>query len=97
MPRRARSIQGGYVYHVLNRSNGRQALPKEEDHAAFECILDEAFPWPRRFTGGRVRMSRSRSGCRIIRVEPCNGGVVGHPSPECRWLVFRRKVLGTQV
>lgn len=28
MPRRARSMQGGYVYHVLNRSNARQAFPE---------------------------------------------------------------------
>ncbi len=43
MPRRARSIQGGYVYHVLNRSNARAKLfLKEEDYAAFERILDEA-------------------------------------------------------
>jgi hypothetical protein len=26
-------------------------------------------------------MSRFRSGCRVIRVVLCNGGVVGHPSP----------------
>ena len=44
MPRRARSIQGGYVYHVLNRSNARATLfQKEEDYAAFERVLDEAF------------------------------------------------------
>jgi putative transposase len=44
MPRRARSIQGGYVYHVLNRSNARAPIfLKEEDYAAFERILDEAF------------------------------------------------------
>jgi len=36
-------------------------------------------------------MSRFRSGCRVIRVEPCNGGVVGHPSPGCRRLAFRPK------
>jgi len=43
-PRRARSIQGGYVYHVLNRSNARVKLfLKEDDYAAFERILDEAF------------------------------------------------------
>ena len=41
-------------------------------------------------------MSRFRSGCRDIRVEPCNGGVVGHPSPGGRRLAFRRKVFGTQ-
>ena len=44
MPRRARSIQGGYVYHVLNRSNARAPLfLKEEDYAAFERIMEEAF------------------------------------------------------
>ncbi len=44
MPRRARSIQGGYVYHVLNRSNARARLfLKEDDYASFERILDEAF------------------------------------------------------
>ena len=44
MPRRARSIQGGYAYHVLNRSNARAPLfLKEEDYAAFERIMEEAF------------------------------------------------------
>lgn len=43
MPRRARSIQGGLVYHVLNRSNGRLPLfQKEADYAAFERVLEEA-------------------------------------------------------
>ncbi len=41
-------------------------------------------------------ISRFRSGCRVIRVAPCNGGVVGHPSPGGRRLAFRRKVFGTQ-
>src|SRR4051812_41222235 len=44
MPRRARSIVGGYVYHVLNRANGRLRLfRKDADFAAFEQILVEAF------------------------------------------------------
>ncbi len=44
MPRRARSIQGGLVYHVLNRSNGRHPLfRKEADYVAFERVLEEAF------------------------------------------------------
>lgn len=44
MPRRARSIVGGYAYHVLNRSNGRLRLfKKEADFAAFEQVLAEAF------------------------------------------------------
>jgi putative transposase len=44
MPRRARSIQGGLVYHVLNRSNGRHPIfRKEADYVAFERVLEEAF------------------------------------------------------
>lgn len=43
MPRRARSIVGGYAYHVLNRANGRLRLfKKEADFAAFEQVLVEA-------------------------------------------------------
>jgi putative transposase len=43
MPRRARSIQGGLVYHILNRANARMKLfEKEEDYAAFERVLEEA-------------------------------------------------------
>jgi putative transposase len=43
MPRRARSIVGGYAYHVLNRANGRLRLfRKEADFAAFEQVLVEA-------------------------------------------------------
>ena len=44
MPRRARSIQGGDVYHVLNRANGRLRLfKKQADFAAFEQVLAQAF------------------------------------------------------
>jgi putative transposase len=43
MPRRARSIQGGCVYHVLNRSNARQPIfRKDEDYEAFERVLEQA-------------------------------------------------------
>lgn len=43
MPRRARSIVGGYAYHVLNRANGRLRLfKKAADFAAFEQVLAEA-------------------------------------------------------
>ena len=43
MPRRARAIQGGDVYHVLNRANGRLRLfRKQADFAAFEDILMQA-------------------------------------------------------
>jgi putative transposase len=44
MPRRARSIVGGYAYHVLNRANGRLRLfKKPADFAAFERVIEEAF------------------------------------------------------
>lgn len=43
MPRRARSIVGGYAYHVLNRANGRLRLfRKPADFAAFDRLIDEA-------------------------------------------------------
>jgi len=42
MPRTKRKCPGGYVYHVLNRSNGRlRIFKKPEDFAAFERILAE--------------------------------------------------------
>ena len=44
MPRRARSIVGGYAYHVLNRANGRLRLFKKmADFAAFEQVMREAY------------------------------------------------------
>jgi putative transposase len=43
MPRRARAIEGGLVYHVLNRSNGRATLfRKPADYEAFLQVLSEA-------------------------------------------------------
>jgi putative transposase len=43
MPRRARSLVGGYAYHVLNRANGRLRLfRRDSDFAAFEQVLAEA-------------------------------------------------------
>jgi putative transposase len=45
MPRTARSIEGGMIYHVLNRGNGRMRLfRKDEDYDAFERVLSEALP-----------------------------------------------------
>ena len=44
MPRTARSLVGGYAYHVLNRANGRLRLfKKQADFLAFEQILAETF------------------------------------------------------
>jgi putative transposase len=43
MPRRARTIVGGLIYHVLNRSNGRATLfRKAADYDAFARTLAEA-------------------------------------------------------
>jgi putative transposase len=43
MPRTARSIESGIIYHVLNRGNGRmQLFHKDQDYAAFERVLAEA-------------------------------------------------------
>lgn len=43
MPRQARNTPGGYVYHVLNRANGRLRLfRKANDFLAFERTLAEA-------------------------------------------------------
>lgn len=40
MPRQARNAPGGFVYHVLNRANGRLRLfKKEDDYLAFEKVL----------------------------------------------------------
>jgi putative transposase len=43
MGRPQRVTLGGYVYHVLNRANGRLPIfQKDDDYAAFEQILAEA-------------------------------------------------------
>jgi putative transposase len=42
MPRRKRITLGGYVYHTLNRANGRlRIFRKDDDFLAFEQILSE--------------------------------------------------------
>ena len=42
MPRKARQRPGGFVYHVLNRGNGRDTIFQTAgDYAAFESILAE--------------------------------------------------------
>jgi putative transposase len=43
MPRTARSVEAGLIYHVLNRGNGRMRLfHKDFDFLAFERVLGEA-------------------------------------------------------
>jgi len=42
MPRTARAVEAGLIYHVLNRGNGRMKLfHKHADFEAFECVLGE--------------------------------------------------------
>ncbi len=42
MGRASRAADGGYVYHVLNRANGRMAIfETDDDFAAYEQILGE--------------------------------------------------------
>lgn len=42
MPRAARVVPGGMVFHVLNRGVGRQQLfGKDADYAAFEAVIEE--------------------------------------------------------
>ena len=43
MPRTARAVEAGLIYHVMNRGNGRQRVfHKPADYDAFERILIEA-------------------------------------------------------
>ncbi len=43
MPRTSRASRGGFVYHVLNRGNGRSdVFHKEDDFAAFVNLMREA-------------------------------------------------------
>lgn len=43
MPRTSRAAQGGYVYHVINRGNGRmKVFRKEDDYRAFVQLMVEA-------------------------------------------------------
>ncbi|MGE0538479.1 MAG: hypothetical protein AB7O68_26185 [Pirellulales bacterium] len=39
MPRRARSIVGGYAYHVLNRANGRLRFPSRQEMIPVPFVL----------------------------------------------------------
>lgn len=43
MGRPLRAAEGGYIYHVLNRANARQAIfEQDRDYEAFESVLAEA-------------------------------------------------------
>lgn len=53
MPRTSRASRGGFVYHVLNRGNGRSdVFHKDDDFAAFVNLMREAHEKvPMRLTG----------------------------------------------
>ncbi|HQZ63747.1 MAG TPA: transposase [Planctomycetaceae bacterium] len=53
MPRTSRASRGCFVYHVLNRGNGRSGVfHKEDDFAAFANLMQEAHEKvPMRLTG----------------------------------------------
>ena len=75
MPRRARTIVGGYAYHVLNRANGRLRLfKKNADFAAFERVLAETHGDSplllRRPTFGRWPRKRGQSPSRGTGISP---------------------------
>ena len=72
--------------------SGCEGYLKEEDHAAFECILDEAFPWPRRFTGGRVRMNWPPAKRSFDRPYRAQGNPGCGPSSEPTALDFHRYI-----
>ena len=43
MPRIARGLVGGFIYHVLNRGNGRQCVfHKDKDYQSFRSLLEDA-------------------------------------------------------
>ena len=57
MPRTRRADEPGYVYHVLNRGNGRQAIFHDGgDFAAFERVLGEGLA---RYPVGAGKRDRS--------------------------------------
>ena len=56
MPRTSRASRGGFVYHVLNRGNGRSdVFHKDDDSAAFVNLMREAHEKvPMRLIGYRL-------------------------------------------
>jgi putative transposase len=43
MPRIPRGLVDGFIYHVINRGNGRQKVfHKEQDYEAFNNLMEEA-------------------------------------------------------
>ena len=61
MPRRKRITLGGYVYHTLNRANGRlRIFRKDDDFLAFEQILSER-KTKKMYRGHLIHMSARQS------------------------------------
>ena len=79
MPRAERMALGGYVYHVLNRANGRlRIFRKESDFLAFEKILGHLYQ-------GRYKSFPVQSDpyylnvLRYIEANPVRAGLVRDP------------------
>lgn len=78
MPRVARHTPGGFVYHVLNRANGRVRLfKKEQDFQAFERVLLDA---------------QRRTAIPVLAwcVMPSHWHIVAHPSEDGQLTAFMR-------
>ncbi len=85
MPRTARSIEAGMIYHVLNRGNGRMRLfHKERGYDAFERVLSEGL--------GRysVDMLGRRNWTRLV-----NGGLAPEALRTVRQCLARGRPLGS--
>jgi len=55
MPRPARSLVGGYPYHIFNRANGRSRLfKKKDDFAAFDAVIRQTLSGPAWSSGPRT-------------------------------------------
>ena len=78
MPRRKRITLRGYVYHVLNRANGRlKIFKKQGDFEAFGYIAwTDPTTWPLYVTIVNNRMALMPQGCVDCRVL---GGTLSKP------------------
>ena len=72
MARTSRASRGGFVYHVLNRGNGRSDVFHEDDDdfAAFVNLMREAYNnVPMRLTGFCLMTNLSTFCCDRVKME----------------------------
>jgi putative transposase len=79
MPRTARAIEAGMVYHVLNRGNGRMRLfHKPGDYQAFEQVLSEGLQrYPVELLTYAILPNLGTSSCAPGRTRPWAAGWAG--------------------